>query len=41
MPAKIIVLMLLILSGDIEENPGPGMEGMVMWSMLVPHFTVL
>ena len=40
MPARMIVL-LLIMSGDVEENPGPGMEGMVMWSMLEPQFSVL
>ena len=41
MLARMIVL-LLIMSGDVEENPGPGMEGMVMWSLcLVPQFSVL
>ena len=36
-------MLLLIMSGDVEENPGPGIEGtcMVMWSMLEPQFSVL
>ena len=42
MPARMVVL-LLIMSGDVEENPGPGMEGKIMCMVyaMIPQFTVL
>ena len=36
MPARMMNL-CLIMSGDVEENPGPGMKG--IRSMLVPQLT--
>ena len=32
MPARMIVLRLL-MSGDVEVNPGPGMEGNVRYCL--------